>query len=103
MVISVDPDRDLEVRLWDSEPESWSNLKPPNLLDAEDNGSGDAGDSDENSGAGPEDPKFDAVAGNSQRRVFGVVDGVVHQWEFFALAPLQWSYRGVVKTSLGDV
>ncbi|KAK4146949.1 uncharacterized protein C8A04DRAFT_34509 [Dichotomopilus funicola] len=91
MVISVDPDRDLEIRLWDPDAASWSGLKPPNLLDADDNGAGDS----------PEDPKFDAVAGNSQKRVFGVVNGVVHQWEFFALAPLQWSYRGVVKTSLG--
>ncbi|KAK4043223.1 hypothetical protein C8A01DRAFT_13242 [Parachaetomium inaequale] len=83
MIVSVDPDGDLEVRTWDSR--TWSGLKPPNLLEAD---------------GAPDEPKFSAVAGNPQRRVFGVANGTVHQWEFFGLSPLQWSYVGTVPTEL---
>jgi hypothetical protein len=87
MIVSVDPDGDLEVRTWDSPSKTWSDLKPPNLLDAE---------------GAPTEPKFSAVAGNPQRRVFGIADGTVQQWEFFGLSPLQWSYVGSVPTELGS-
>ncbi|KAH6627826.1 hypothetical protein F5144DRAFT_577005 [Chaetomium tenue] len=83
MIISVDPDGDLEVRTWDTK--AWSGLDPPNLLAAE---------------GAPDEPKFEAVAGTSQRRVFGVVNGTVHQWEFFALSPRQWGYLGTVPTEM---
>ncbi|KAL2181777.1 uncharacterized protein P884DRAFT_253872 [Thermothelomyces heterothallicus CBS 202.75] len=83
MIVDVDPDGDLEVRTWDTR--SWSDLQPPNLVPSD---------------GAPESPKFSAVAGNSQRRVFGIADGVIHQWEFFSLSPLQWSYRGVVPTEV---
>ncbi|KAH6850293.1 hypothetical protein B0I37DRAFT_110630 [Chaetomium sp. MPI-CAGE-AT-0009] len=83
MIVNVDPDGDLEVRTWDTQ--TWSGLEAPNLL------SGDGA---------PSEPKFSAVAGTSQRRVFGVVNGTVHQWEFFTLSPRQWGYRGAVPTEL---
>ena len=83
MIISVDPEGDLEVRTWDTK--AWSGLDPPNLLTAE---------------GAPAEPKFEAVAGTSQRRVFGVVNGTVHQWEFFTLSPRQWGYLGAVPTDL---
>jgi len=83
MIVNIDPDDDLEVRIWDTE--SWSDLEAPNLSASDE---------------APESPKFTAVAGNSQRRVFGVVDGTIHQWEYFSLSPLQWSYRGIVPTAL---
>ncbi|KAL2164613.1 hypothetical protein VTH06DRAFT_3830 [Thermothelomyces fergusii] len=83
MIVDVDPDGDLEVRTWDTR--AWSGLRPPNLVPSD---------------GAPDRPRFSAVAGCSQRRVFAVADGVVHQWEFFGLSPLQWSYRGVVPTEV---
>jgi hypothetical protein len=83
MIINVDPDGDLEIRTWDTK--AWSGLDPPNLIDAE---------------GVPDEPRFAAVAGTSQRRVFGVVNGTVHQWEFFTLSPRQWAYVGTVPTDL---
>ncbi|KAK4245407.1 hypothetical protein C7999DRAFT_43073 [Corynascus novoguineensis] len=83
MIVNIDPDDDLEVRIWDTD--SWSSLEAPNLSASDE---------------APEGPKFTAVAGNSQRRVFGIADGIIHQWEFFSLSPLQWSYRGIVPTVL---
>jgi hypothetical protein len=78
-VVTVDGDGRLGMRTWNTR--SWSAVQTPNLLSVQ---------------GAPANPKFSAIAGNPQRRIFGIVDGVIHQWEFFSLSPLQWNYVGEV-------
>ncbi|KAK4443366.1 hypothetical protein QBC34DRAFT_430807 [Podospora aff. communis PSN243] len=82
-VITVDEKGAVGMRTWDTR--KWSEVATPNLL---------AGKN------APTNPVFSAIAGNPQRRVYGIVDGVIHQWEFFSLSPLQWNYVGQVPTEL---
>lgn len=45
-------------------------------------------------------PKFQAVALNQEKRAYGIVDGAVYEWEFADATPLQWTYSGIVNTTL---
>ncbi|KAK4157087.1 hypothetical protein C8A00DRAFT_11994 [Chaetomidium leptoderma] len=81
MVVTVDGEGGLGVRTWDTK--SWSTVEPPNLLPA---------------AQAPTNPHFTAIAGHPRRRLYGVVNGTIHEWEFSSLSPLQWSYIGNVST-----
>ena len=82
-VVTVDEQGGIGMRTWDTR--EWSSASTPNLLTAD---------------KAPPSPKFSAVAGNPQRRVYGIVDGNIHQWEFFSLSPRQWNYLGQVPADL---
>ncbi|KAK4198204.1 hypothetical protein QBC40DRAFT_256223 [Triangularia verruculosa] len=59
--------------------------------------------SEDDDPAGLEDQKgnvtFTAVTGNSEKRVFGMVNGNIHEWRFSSGKPRDWDYVGRVSTS----
>ncbi|KAF7546855.1 hypothetical protein G7Z17_g8131 [Cylindrodendrum hubeiense] len=43
---------------------------------------------------------FKGIAGNTDRRMYGIVNGEIHEWSFEPDAPMDWNYQGQVKTAL---
>lgn len=82
MVISVQQDGGSTVRIWDSN--AWVVNQTPTF------------------GAAPQEllatSTFSAIAGNPQKRIYGVVNGTIHEWEFTSRQPLEWRYIGTVST-----
>lgn len=85
MVLTVEEDGSLGVRNWNTK--TWSSMQKPNL-----GGSSEA----------PTDAVFSAVTGTAQRRVYGVVNATIHEWEFARNDPLKWTYIGTVSTGLEE-
>ncbi|KAH7134478.1 hypothetical protein B0J13DRAFT_677818 [Dactylonectria estremocensis] len=43
---------------------------------------------------------FTGIAGNSELRMYGIVNGEIHEWSFVSNEPMEWNYEGQVKTAL---
>jgi len=82
-VLTLDADGRPGMSVW-SNGKTWSAMKAPDLTPTAPRA------------AAPENPKFSAIAGNSQRLVYGIVDGAIHQWTFLSLSPWEWVYMGEV-------
>ncbi|KAH7139724.1 hypothetical protein B0J13DRAFT_527396 [Dactylonectria estremocensis] len=45
---------------------------------------------------------FTAIAAHAGRRVYGIVDGEIHEWKFSDDTPMDWTYVGQVNTTVSN-
>ena len=45
---------------------------------------------------------FTAISGHAERKMYGIVNGEIHEWSFDTETPMEWTYNSQVKTSLGE-
>ncbi|KAH8734285.1 hypothetical protein BGZ61DRAFT_584329 [Ilyonectria robusta] len=61
---------------------TWSTSSEPNLADSPDGMSVSSG--------------FTAISGHADRRIYGIVNGTIHEWSFDTTTPMTWTYVGEV-------
>ncbi|RSL50323.1 hypothetical protein CEP54_011977 [Fusarium duplospermum] len=88
LVVNIDGEDGLVARWYDDKTAEWSQPQAPELKDSPKGMSASS--------------NFTAIAGNGDKRLYGLVDGAIHEWTFESKAPLTWNYVGEVNTTLSD-
>lgn len=88
LVTGIRSDSGLKARWWDGS--SWSEEEAPDFnCSSEDTSISHLS-------------QFTAIATNSDRRVYGIVDGVIYDWRFDHETPLEWECVGIVYVTLPE-